>query len=168
MRNLKTVDPDLHLAVQSNDPQAVHQILAQRKIQIGERLLVDATEHSDLQCFSALLHYATQNEIFQSLEYAIAHNRGAAVQMITQHSMSQDQWNNALWKACVSEKPDMVDLLYPKANIQAVEAMFQQLEYTTDEPAYAIFIERGQRQKLKATLTDTTRNCGVDTGKLKI
>lgn len=168
MRNLQTIDQELHLAVQSNDPQAIHQILSERKPKIGDRLLIDACEKSDLQCLVALLPHATKDEIFQSLEYAITRDCGAAVQIITQHSMSQDQWNHALWRACVSEKMDMVDLLYPKADIQAVDAMFQELDYTPDETAYLIFLEYRQRQKLKNTLTEETRDFGVDSGKLKM
>lgn len=163
------VDFELNSAVQLNDPIEVERILTDKKPKkIHIRLLEEACAQSDLRCFSLLVAYATTEERFQVLNCAIPRNNCAAVETLTQFHMTSEHWNQALWKACSFQNQDMIDLLYPKADIKTVDDMFQELAYTPDEASYLIFLEHGLRQNLKATLAEETQAYGVGSSKSKI
>ena len=160
-------DPQLHQAVQDNDPIEVKRILKQ-KPRIIASTLIAACEHADLQCFSLLFPCAKNDQHLQVLEHLVVKNNISAVQVCTQFKVKTSIWNHVLWSACQHQNQDMVDVLHSKANSEEVKEMFEELEYTADEPAYLILIEHEQRQQLKEKLTQETKHQGSHSSKSKI
>jgi len=163
------IDPQLHVAVDNNDVKALTDLFHHKiKPKIDITILLMTCKDRQLQCLNILLQHTSELDRALLLEYAISSNHTHVAHMLTQHSLQQEQWNHALWRACGVESQDMVEIMYPKDNIQEVDEMFKHMEYTTDEPAYFMFLDQGRREQLKSTLTQETQHSGVSPSKSKI
>lgn len=170
MKTLKhIIDPELHLALQNNDFTAITVMFEHTtKPDTNITVLKWASECSSLECLDILLPHTNQKDRASLLEYAISLNKVQVVEMLIEHSLPQEQWNYALWRACSIQNQSMVEMLYPKANVPEVDAMFQDMEYTPDEGSYCMFLDQRQREQLHSKLTEETQHTGVLHSKSKI
>lgn len=169
MRKINVTDQQLHWAVDNNDVETLMALFEHKiKPKIDITVLLTACTYPQLQCLDILLPHTRPEDRALILEHAISFNQTHVVQMLTQYSLQQEQWNHALWRACSVKNQEMVETLYPNANIQQVNEMFKELEYTPDEPAYFIFLDQGKREQLKSKLTTETQHNGVSHSKSKM
>lgn len=169
MRKINVTDQQLHWAVDNNDVEALTKLFEHKtKPKIDITILLTACTYPQLRCLNILLPHTSEYDRALLLEYAISSNHTHVAHILTQHGLQQERWNRALWRACGAENQDMVEILYPKANIQEVDEIFKHMEYTTDEPAYFMFLDQGRREQLKSKLTQETQHSGVSHSKSKI